>query len=45
MKLPISRCHDLVLIVYNRFSKMLHFIAMIEKIIAKGLVRLFRDNM
>jgi len=38
MKLLVSRGHD------YRFSKMSHFIAMIEKIMAEGLVRLFRDN-
>jgi len=32
------------LVVYNRFSKILHFVAMTEKITAEGLARLFRDN-
>ncbi len=43
-KLLVSRGHDSILVVYNRFSKMSHFIAITEKIIAEGLVRLFRDN-
>ena len=43
-KLSISRGYDLILVVYDRFLKMLHFIVMTEKIIAEGLVKLFRDN-
>ena len=31
-------------LVCDRFLKMLHFVAMIEKIIVKGLARLFRNN-
>ena len=44
MKLLVSRGHDSILVICDRFSKMSHFIAMIEKIMAEGLVRLFRDN-
>ena len=36
--------NDLVLIVYDRFSKISHFIVMIEKIMVKELAKLFRDN-
>ena len=42
--LPTSKGHDSILVVCNRFSKMSHFVAMTEKTIAEGLVRLFRDN-
>ena len=35
---------DAILVVYDRLSKMAHFIATTEEIIAEGLVRLFRDN-
>jgi len=45
MKLPVSRDHDSILVVYNRFLKVLYFIIMIEKIMAEELARLFRDNM
>jgi len=38
MKLLVLRDHNLILVVCNRFLKMLHFIAMIEKITAEGLV-------
>ena len=44
-KWPVSRGHDLVLVVYDRFLKILHFIVMTEKITLEGLARLFRDNM
>ena len=44
-KLPVSKSYDSVLVVCNKFLKMLYFITMTEKITAKGLVMLFRDNM
>ena len=44
-KLPMSKGHDSILVVCDRFSKMSHFVATTEKTIAEGLVRLFRDNM
>ena len=43
-KLPMSKSHDLILVVCNRFLKMFHFVAITEKTTAEGLVRLFRDN-
>ena len=43
-KLPVSRSHDLVLVVCDRFSKMSHFIATVENIIVEGLERLFKGN-
>jgi len=45
IKLLVSKGHDLILVVYDRFSKILHFIAMTEKITVEGLVMLFKDNM
>ena len=42
-KLPMSKGHDLILVVCDRFSKMSHFVVMTEKTTAEGLVRLFRD--
>ena len=35
---------DAILIVCDRLSKMIHFIATTEGTTAKGLARLFRDN-
>ena len=45
MKLPVSKGHDSILVVYDRFSKMSHFVATTDKTMAEGLARLFRDNM
>ena len=45
MKLLISKNYDSILVVCDRFLKILHFIMTTEKIIAEGLVKLFRDNM
>ena len=44
MKLPIVVEKDAILVVCNRLSKMIHFVATIEGILAEGLARLFRDN-
>jgi len=35
---------DAILVVCDRLSKITHFVATIEGILAKGLARLFRDN-
>jgi len=35
---------DAILIVYDRLSKMTHFVATMEETSAEGLARLFRDN-
>ena len=43
-KLPMSKGHDLILVVCDRFSKMSHFVVTIEKTMVEGLVKLFRDN-
>ena len=44
-KLPVSKDHDLILVVCDRFLKMSHFVVTTEKTIAEGLAKLFRDNM
>jgi len=44
-KLPVSRGYDSILVLCDRFLKMLHFIVTIEKITVEELARLFRDNM
>ena len=43
-KLPVSKGHDSILVVCDRFLKMSHFVVTTEKTTAEGLVRLFRDN-
>jgi len=35
---------DIILVVCNRLSKMVHFIATMEEMTAEELARLFRDN-
>ena len=43
-KLLISRGHNSILVVCNRFLKISHFIVMTETMIAEGLAKLFRNN-
>jgi len=43
-KLPIIAGKDVILVVCNRLSKMVHFVATIEGTSVEGLARLFRDN-
>jgi len=35
---------DAILVVYDRLSKMMHFVATMEGMTAEGLARLFRNN-
>ena len=44
-KLLIVAEKNTILVVCNRLSKMMYFVATTEEILAKGLARLFRDNM
>ena len=44
IKLPVSKGHDLILVVCNRFLKISHFVVMTEKMTVEGLAKLFRDN-
>ena len=43
-KLPLVQGYDVVLVVCDQFTKIVHFIATIEKMLAEGLVRLFQDQ-
>jgi len=43
-KLPVSKGHDSILVVCDRFLKMSHFVVTTEKTMVEGLARLFRDN-
>ena len=43
-KLPLVVGKDAILVVCNRLSKMAHFVATTKEMTAKGLARLFRDN-
>ena len=44
MKLPVVAEKDVILVVCNKLSKMTHFVAITEGTLAKGLARLFQDN-
>jgi len=41
----VLKGYDSILVVCDRFSKILHFVATTKKITVEGLARLFRDNM
>ena len=43
-KLPLAQGYDSILVVVDRFTKMAYFVPTTEKTTAKGLARLFRDN-
>jgi len=43
-KLPLVVEKDTILVVCDMLSKITHFVATIEGILAKGLARLFKDN-
>jgi len=43
-KLPIVAGKDVILVVYDRLSKITHFVETIEGMSVKGLARLFKDN-
>ena len=43
-KLPIVAGKNTILVVCDRLSKMIYFIATTEETLAEGLARLFRDN-
>jgi len=43
-KLPLAQGYDAILVVCDRFSKMAHFIATMEKTSAEGLAKLFWDQ-
>jgi len=44
-KLPLTQEYKSILVVVDRLTKIVYFIPTIERTLAEGLVRLFRDNM
>ena len=44
MKLPLVARKNVILVVYDRLSKMTYFVATMDEILAEELVQLFRDN-
>jgi len=43
-KLPLAQRYDAILVVVDQLTKIVHFIPTTERTSAKGLARLFRDN-
>ena len=43
-KLPLVVGKYAILVIYDRLSKIVHFVAMTEEMLVERLVRLFRDN-
>ena len=43
-KLPLVAEKDAILVVWDRLSKIAHFVTITKGTLAKGLARLFRDN-
>ena len=44
IKLLVVAKKDTILVICNRLSKMTYFVAITEETLAKGLARLFRNN-
>ena len=44
MKLLVVAGKDVILVVCDRLTKMTHFVATTKETSAKGLAKLFRDN-
>jgi len=40
-KLPLAQGYDSILVVYNRMTKMAHFVPTTERNLAEGVARLF----
>ena len=43
-KLPLAQGYNAILVVYDRMTKMAHFVPTTEKTLAKRVARLFQDN-
>jgi len=44
-KLPLAQGYDVILVVVDQLTKIVHFIPTTEKMMAEGLAKLFRNNM
>ena len=43
-KLPLAQGYDIILVVYDRMTKMVHFVSTTEKTSVERVARLFWDN-
>jgi len=44
-KLPLAQGYNSILVVVDKLTKIVHFVPITEKMLVKGLARLFKDNM
>jgi len=44
MKLLLVAIKNAILVIFDRLSKIMHFVAITEEITVEGLARLFRNN-
>ena len=44
-KLPLVAEEDAILVVCDKLSKIVHFVAITKETLVEGLARLFKDNM
>jgi len=42
-KLPLAQGYNMILVVCNKLTKMVHFVPTTKKTLAEGLARLFRE--
>jgi len=43
-KLPLVAEKNVILVVYDRLSKIMHFVTTTKETLTEGLARLFKDN-
>ena len=43
-KLPLAQEYNSILVVVDRFTKIVYFVPITERMSVEGLVQLFRDN-
>ena len=43
-KLPLAQGYDIILVVYDRMTKMVYFVSTTEKTSVERVTRLFQDN-
>ena len=43
-KLPLAQGYDMILVAYDRMTKITHFVPTIERTSVEGVAKLFQDN-
>jgi len=44
IKLPLVQEYDIILVICNRITKIIHFVSTIEKTLVERVIRLFQNN-